>query len=364
MMPMGNALLQRKCACGGSSGPTGECEECRKKKDSGILQMKGLWPSASVLQVSEAPPIVHDILRTSGQPLDSGLRASMEQRFAHSIGRSGSDLEAEAEQMESLRLADSSRRLSGEEPPIFGHDFSRVRIHVGDRPAQSARAVNALAYTVGQHVVFGSGMYSPHSDSGRGLLAHELTHFIQQTTPNPVNTGALQRQEAPPDISRGDIETSGGGTQSGSQNPWIPIPVFDELDPSISVPDIPGIPSALRGQTGKLSDVKKALELLHPPKKGDNDCGSPFIGFEKATSGELKGLCCRGPMRTRANCCHWKQIAVFDNRCCTGLNIIVDGRCVPVRPASPAPFPKAAPAPRSEPGDFPERTLPPGTALA
>ncbi|MGC2635540.1 MAG: DUF4157 domain-containing protein, partial [Acidobacteriaceae bacterium] len=61
----------------------------------------------------------------------------------------------------------------------FGFDFSQVRVHTGARAAASARSVNALAYTVGSDVVFGTGQYAPHSDEGRRLLAHELTHVVQ-----------------------------------------------------------------------------------------------------------------------------------------------------------------------------------------
>ena len=63
----------------------------------------------------------------------------------------------------------------------FGYDFSRVRIHAGAKAAESANAINAKAFTTGQHVVFGPGEYRPGSASGRKLLAHELTHVVQQT---------------------------------------------------------------------------------------------------------------------------------------------------------------------------------------
>jgi hypothetical protein len=63
----------------------------------------------------------------------------------------------------------------------FGHDFSGVRVHNDGLAAESALAVNALAYTVGQHVVFGEGQYAPKTESGRRLLAHELTHTLQQS---------------------------------------------------------------------------------------------------------------------------------------------------------------------------------------
>ena len=64
--------------------------------------------------------------------------------------------------------------------PHFGHDFSGVRVHTGAEAGDSARAVNALAYTVGRDVVFGAGRYAPQTKAGLELLAHELTHVIHQ----------------------------------------------------------------------------------------------------------------------------------------------------------------------------------------
>lgn len=63
----------------------------------------------------------------------------------------------------------------------LGHDFSRVRVHTDARAAQSARAVHAPAFTVGQDVVFGAGQYSPGTPAGRRLLVHELAHVAQQS---------------------------------------------------------------------------------------------------------------------------------------------------------------------------------------
>jgi hypothetical protein len=62
----------------------------------------------------------------------------------------------------------------------FGHDFSHVRVHAGARSAQSASAVHANAYTVGSHIAFGDGQYHPETVAGRRLIAHELTHVLQQ----------------------------------------------------------------------------------------------------------------------------------------------------------------------------------------
>jgi len=75
--------------------------------------------------------------------------------------------------------------------PRFGHEFSRVRVHTDTQAAESAQAVKALAYTVGSHVAFGSGMYAPQSLFGKSLIADELTHVAQQQLSPPVNGGKL-----------------------------------------------------------------------------------------------------------------------------------------------------------------------------
>ncbi|MGB9750788.1 DUF4157 domain-containing protein [Roseiflexus castenholzii] len=75
--------------------------------------------------------------------------------------------------------------------PRFGHDFSQVRIHADARAATVARSLDALAFTVGNDIAFALGQYQPGSDEGRALLAHELTHTIQQTG----GAARVQRQE-------------------------------------------------------------------------------------------------------------------------------------------------------------------------
>jgi hypothetical protein len=145
--------LSRKCSCGGSGGADGECEECKKKGET--LQRK----AAGAGSPGEAPPIVHDVLRSPGEPLDRATRAFFE--------------------------------------PRFGRDFSQVRVHSDAKAAESARAVNALAYTVGQDIVIGPGEVQQASAASGRLLAHELTHTIQQS----FHHGAaprLQRLSADP----------------------------------------------------------------------------------------------------------------------------------------------------------------------
>src|SRR5436309_8418464 len=81
--PVRSGLLQRKCACGGTPGPSGECEECKKKR----LQRKASQPSTLNSQPAEVPPIVHEVLRSPGQPLDLATRAFMEPRFGHDFSQ-------------------------------------------------------------------------------------------------------------------------------------------------------------------------------------------------------------------------------------------------------------------------------------
>lgn len=130
------AAVQKKCACGGSGGDHGECEECRHEKLSLQRRAAGKHEPAGV------SPTISEALRSPGQPLDGATRAFFE--------------------------------------PRFGYDFSRVRVHTDQKAAESATSVNALAYTVGRDVVFGAGHFSPSTKAGINLLAHELTHVVQQ----------------------------------------------------------------------------------------------------------------------------------------------------------------------------------------
>ena len=75
--------------------------------------------------------------------------------------------------------------------PRFGHDFSQVRIHTDGQASESVRKSNAKAYTVGRDVVFGAGQYAPHSTEGKGLLAHELAHVVQQRQAAPFAQASL-----------------------------------------------------------------------------------------------------------------------------------------------------------------------------
>ena len=137
VMRIPQAQREGACGCGG------ECPKCETEQPSQErkhLQAKRIGsgdPGTTLV-----PPVVHEVLHAPGQPLDPATRASME--------------------------------------PRFGHDFAKVRVHTNNHAGESAEAVNALAYTVGNHVVFGAGQYAPGSSRGQRLLTHELSHVVQQ----------------------------------------------------------------------------------------------------------------------------------------------------------------------------------------
>ena len=177
--------LQRQCACGSPSATGGSCSACEEKasgqgakpllkhlaigasddplereadrvadqvmrmeapaqplKDRGVLRIQRLESHPSRAASEMAPPSVERVLAGTGRPLEPRLREEMERRFLY--------------------------------------DFSRVRLHDDSEAHQSALSVNASAYTVGSQIVFGAGRFAPETRDGQRLLAHELTHVIQQ----------------------------------------------------------------------------------------------------------------------------------------------------------------------------------------
>jgi hypothetical protein len=77
--------------------------------------------------------------------------------------------------------------------PRFGADFSQVRVHTDSRAAETAKSINARAFTVGPNIAFSAGQYAPESREGRQILAHELTHVLQQGNAATGNPGAVHQ---------------------------------------------------------------------------------------------------------------------------------------------------------------------------
>ena len=195
-----------------------------------------LQPKADVAPRRAVPLLVHDVVTSPGRPLDRSVRSFMEPRFGADFGsvpvrtappdavvgdpgrrrpgrplRAGEDRHAVAGHVTGMRSV----------APTAGRaDFSGVHVHADERAAESARGPRqGEAYTLGPHIVFGQGEYAPHSPAGRELLAHELSHVVQQSTGRPRIQGRWRldrtivddRRESSITDENGDTMSMGSG---------------------------------------------------------------------------------------------------------------------------------------------------------
>ena len=134
--------IQRKCNCPGGSKGEAACSECGGKVQTLQRQTLQRQPTETDAPNSLPQSVTQVMQSSSGQPLARSTRNEME--------------------------------------PAFGADFSQARIHTGQQAGVAARDINASAFTVGQDIYFGEGQYQPDTKQGKHLLAHELTHTLQQ----------------------------------------------------------------------------------------------------------------------------------------------------------------------------------------
>ena len=178
-------ILQRKCTCGGSADLTGECLGCQGKRLIGKPLQTKLYISESGDEYErEADRVADQVMGMTepGREPDTARRgAVVVQRTSAACGTPS----MEVAPLVSDALSSMGQALDPATQAFFtarfGHDFANVRVHADAQAAESARSVKALAYTSGSHVVFGAGQFSPGTRAGRQLLAHELTHVVQQT---------------------------------------------------------------------------------------------------------------------------------------------------------------------------------------
>lgn len=169
-------LLQRKCACGAAASTlTGECAEC--KGALGVQRKLAMGSSNDPLE-READRMADRVVGGAPAAAAGGAPLRVQRAAQQPVGASGVPATVERALASAGRPLDAPLRHEMERS--FGHDFSRVRVHTDDAAAQSAQAVQAHAYTAGTHIVFGARQFAPATRAGRHLLAHELTHVLQQ----------------------------------------------------------------------------------------------------------------------------------------------------------------------------------------
>jgi hypothetical protein len=281
--PAASGLLQRKCACG-QHAEGGECEGCRKKKE--VLQRQ----RANGTEPATVPPVVHEVLRSPGEPLAPAVRGPLESRFGRDFSRvrlrvpadggpqserivnePGDAFEQEADRV-AAAVTEASEEPSRDAPR---QDFSQVRVHADGRAADAARSLNARAFAFGHHVVFGAGQLAPETPAGARLLAHELTHVVQQGA-----TPARRIARASLDLKRLDLELFWGDTltqtsgeigksasclKGGKKQPEMPIEAF--VYPS-NTEDVPGqnvLPATGGAASATASEKPAGKPAAEPP---------------------------------------------------------------------------------------------------
>ena len=153
-----------------------KCDQCEEEEENKLQRKPDSGGDASV----SPSTAVNEVLNQPGEPLDSSTRSFFE--------------------------------------PRLGQSFDDVRVHTGARAGEAARDVNAKAFTLGKHVVFGPGQYSPHSEPSKRLLAHELTHVVQQRS-EPTTTLA----RAPLDVDAIVKDVEAGAIPIGLSGIWISL---------------------------------------------------------------------------------------------------------------------------------------------
>jgi hypothetical protein len=261
-------VLQRKCACGNHTVAGTQCPACRQRMTQQTRPGLGAGDDA---HEQEADRIAAQAIAGPG-----GVRA---RPAPVQVQRVRSDRAATARGVpDSVErtLADGGRAM----PPAlredmerrFGHDFSDVRVHHDGRAAHSAREIGAEAYTFGRHVVFGAGRYDPAGLAGRTLLAHELTHVLQQSS------------DAAPRVQRAVVPMGAVNIRIDYGN-IIYVPYGGEADQIVAmIPALTGAPLGAADETAIRALAAPAqrwlmfaLDLL-----GDNRATAPGLSLSTA----------------------------------------------------------------------------------
>jgi len=229
--PVQASILQRKCACGSHINMGGQCDKCAAKK--GVLQRKLTIGASNDPLEQEADRVADQVMST---PLNSAINRTPP-KIQRLTGLTSDGINTAPPSVERV-LASPGRPL---EPTLrqdmeqrFGYDFAQVRVHTGSAAEQSARDINADAYTVGYNVVFGTGQFVPGMYDGRRLIAHELTHVLQQPPLDPMAVQLIQRRECKSDRKCSEKEDcakpDADEKSDGSESTWHSLTVNVDVE--------------------------------------------------------------------------------------------------------------------------------------
>lgn len=191
-------VVQMKCACGGAAGVSGMCEECRDKERLG-LQPKLAVSEPGDSYEQEADRIADRVSALPEHPVGGDAPLQIQRVTTGQRAGPGQVAPASVEQTLAIPGRPMEPALRRDMEQHLGHDFSAVRVHSDAAAEQSARDVKADAYTVGSDLVFAAGKFAPGTHQGRRLIAHELTHVVQQGGGGPRR---IFRQACPHDAPK------------------------------------------------------------------------------------------------------------------------------------------------------------------
>ncbi len=203
-----------------------ESEAEKEEDEDKILQAKSVGNAGNVGSQTVNHPLIQNVLSSPGQPLDAGTRSFME--------------------------------------PRFGQDFSGVQVHTDGKAAESAHAVNARAFTCQNHIFFSRNQYQPGTGEGKQLLAHELSHTLQQGH---------------------EIQRKAGSTES---EPAVANPEVLDLSSNIFKPS-QGVKDEIDGQGGKGLDVRVQVRDLTEEEAAPKEKAEIEAAIVKESSAKKEG---------------------------------------------------------------------------
>ncbi len=236
--------------------------------------------------------------------------------------------------------------------PKFGSDLSNVRIHTGTQANESAKSINALAYTHGNNIVFANNQYQPGTDPGKKLLAHELTHVIQQSQ---NIAPAIQRQ---PDD---DTDADENAKQNVEKNEVVKKLEEDTFFKKLEKKVKDEIKDAIKHAPEKITEaildqiidatvtdpqynagLKKAVEATIKTITGKKTVSTSKCdavpGYHESTSRDFKGQCCTGSYDSAQTCCPKDKFApnnAFSNCCKANEAVNAEGKCEKIQDVDP-----------------------------
>jgi hypothetical protein len=184
---LGRGAVQPKLTIG---APNDACEREADHVADQVMRMAGS-ETATATPTHGSPPVLQRMCDECDEELQAKPRSAARPTASSAVDAAAS----RATESGGNPLPTALRSFF---EPRFGRDFSQVRVHTGPEAAESARAIQARAYTHGRDMVFGAGEYAPDSHRGRWLMAHELAHVVQQARSDP--SGVVQRQPAAPAV--------------------------------------------------------------------------------------------------------------------------------------------------------------------